>query len=141
MKRLASAHPIVAAVACALLALQPSAGSAGAPAAAVRSVPDRPASTTRSWLIEDFRAEVHVKRSGDIDVTETLQVRFEGSYNGIFRTIPVQYVTPRGLTCGSGSPVWRTDRAASWTTRRAASAIIERSRYGCRVRPMPSGRS
>jgi uncharacterized membrane protein YgcG len=71
------------------------------PAAAMEPDPARlaqPPSTARSWRIEDFRAEIHVKRSGEIDVTETLQVRFEGSYNGIFRTIPVQYVTPRGFT-------------------------------------------
>ena len=57
-----------------------------------------PRTVARSWVIEDFRAEIHVKRSGVIDVAETLRVRFEGSYNGIFRTIPIQYVTPRGLT-------------------------------------------
>ncbi|MDP2481727.1 MAG: DUF2207 domain-containing protein [Candidatus Palauibacterales bacterium] len=45
----------------------------------------------RSWYVEDFHAELHVQRSGEVEVVETLRVRFEGSYNGIFRTIPIQY--------------------------------------------------
>jgi uncharacterized membrane protein YgcG len=59
----------------------------------------------RSWLIEDFRAEVHVPRSGKVDVTETIRVRFEGSYNGIFRTIPIQYRTRANLNYTLGLDV------------------------------------
>lgn len=74
----------------------PAAGPPGGAGSSERSgtVP----AAARSWLIEDFRAEIHVRRSGEIEVTETLRVRFEGSYNGIFRTIPVQYVNPHGFT-------------------------------------------
>jgi hypothetical protein len=32
-----------------------------------------------------------------VDVVETLKVRFQGSYNGIFRTIPIQYRTRANL--------------------------------------------
>lgn len=56
-----------------------------------------PPAPVRSWLIEDFHADVHVHRSGVVEVVETLQVRFEGSYNGIFRTIPIQYRTRANL--------------------------------------------
>jgi len=47
----------------------------------------------RSWSIAEFRSEIQVHRSGRVDVTETLRVRFEGAWNGIFRTIPIQYRT------------------------------------------------
>lgn len=51
----------------------------------------------RSWSIDSFRADVHVLRSGVVEVVETLAVRFEGSYNGIFRTIPIEYRTRANL--------------------------------------------
>ncbi len=52
----------------------------------------------RSWVIEHFEAEVRVLKSGEIVVTETIQPRFEGSYNGIYRTIPVDYRTDAGFS-------------------------------------------
>lgn len=51
----------------------------------------------RSWRLESFHAEVEVFRSGQMVVTETLRPRFDGQYNGIFRTIPVEYRTPSGF--------------------------------------------
>lgn len=51
----------------------------------------------RSWRLESFHADVEVFRSGQIVVTETIRPRFEGRYNGIFRTIPVEYRTPAGF--------------------------------------------
>ncbi len=56
-----------------------------------------PPATLRSWRIEEFHAEVQVLRGGDVEVVETIRVRFEGSYNGIFRTIPVRYRTRTNL--------------------------------------------
>ena len=73
------------------------------PAAPVEA--DPPAPLVRSWHIEDFRADVHVMRSGIVEVVETLRVRFEGSYNGIFRTIPVQYRTREHLNFKLGLEV------------------------------------
>ncbi|MGB5675050.1 MAG: DUF2207 domain-containing protein [Gemmatimonadota bacterium] len=62
-------------------------------------------STLRSWRVEDFRADVHVLRSGVVEVVETLKVRFEGTYNGIFRTIPVEYRTRANLNYTLGLEV------------------------------------
>lgn len=63
------------------------------------------AATVRSWYVEDFHAEVRVGRDGDVEVIETLRVRFEGSYNGIFRTIPIQYRTRANLNYTLGLEV------------------------------------
>ena len=43
----------------------------------------------RSWRLESFDVPLEVQPDGSLTVTETLQPRFVGSYNGIFRTIPV----------------------------------------------------
>jgi len=51
----------------------------------------------RSLVIESFHADLAVNRDGSLDVSETIQPRFAGSWNGIFRTIPVEYRTPQGL--------------------------------------------
>jgi uncharacterized protein (TIGR04222 family) len=51
----------------------------------------------RSLVIESFHADVGVNVDGSIDVTETIRPRFAGSWNGIFRTIPVEYRTPQGM--------------------------------------------
>ena len=51
----------------------------------------------RSLVIERFDAEVVVSPEGVTYVTETIQPRFTGEWNGIFRTIPVEYRTPQGF--------------------------------------------
>ncbi len=51
----------------------------------------------RSLVIEKFEVEVIVNPDGTLDVTETIQPRFTGSWNGIYRTIPVEYATPQGF--------------------------------------------
>jgi uncharacterized membrane protein YgcG len=51
----------------------------------------------RSWRLESFQATLEVHPDGSLTVTERLQPRFSGSYNGIFRTIPVDYRTPEGF--------------------------------------------
>lgn len=52
------------------------------------------AAQERSWRIENFHADIRVLESGAIEVTETIRPRFNGSYNGIYRTIPVEYRIP-----------------------------------------------
>ena len=48
--------------------------------------------------IQNFDAHVVVTRDGLIDVTETIQVNFIGGpWHGLYRTIPIEYVTPQGL--------------------------------------------
>src|SRR5881394_611838 len=54
-------------------------------------------SAQRSYSIERFDARIRVNRDATVDVTETITARFVGSYNGLFRTIPVQYRTAQGL--------------------------------------------
>ena len=51
----------------------------------------------RSLAIERFNANITVNRDGTIDVVETITARFNGSWNGLFRTIPVEYRTPQGF--------------------------------------------
>jgi len=51
----------------------------------------------RSLSIERFDADVAVARDATIEVTETLRVRFTGEWNGLYRTIPVEYRTPQGF--------------------------------------------
>lgn len=51
----------------------------------------------RSLLLERFEAEIAVRPDGVVEVTETLRARFTGKWNGLFRTIPIEYRTPQGL--------------------------------------------
>ena len=53
--------------------------------------PSPAAAQERSWLIESFHADIRVLENGSIEVTETIRPRFDGSYNGIYRTISVEY--------------------------------------------------
>jgi uncharacterized membrane protein YgcG len=55
------------------------------------------ASAQRSYSIERFAARVTVNRDASLDVTETITARFNGTYNGLFRTIPVEYRNSAGL--------------------------------------------
>ena len=51
----------------------------------------------RSYVVERFDATIRVQRDAGLDVAEAISVRFTGSWNGIYRTIPVVYRTPQGL--------------------------------------------
>jgi uncharacterized membrane protein len=51
----------------------------------------------RQLSIQNFRAEIAVLPDGTIDVTETIQARFTGSWRGLYRTIPVEYRSPQGF--------------------------------------------
>ena len=48
-------------------------------------------------VIAAFGESVTVDKSGSIQVEERLVPRFTGTWNGIYRTIPIQYKTPQGL--------------------------------------------
>jgi hypothetical protein len=56
-----------------------------------------PAIAERTLVVQSFEATVNVETDGSILVEETIVPRFTGSWNGIFRTIPIQYRTPQGL--------------------------------------------
>ena len=48
--------------------------------------------------IENFDAHIDVTSNGTIDVTETIRAHFIGTnWHGLYRSIPVEYVTPQGL--------------------------------------------
>lgn len=51
----------------------------------------------RELFIQRFHADILVAADGSITVTENITVRFVGSWNGIFRNIPVQYTIGPGL--------------------------------------------
>ena len=53
---------------------------------------------TRELRIENFHSETLVMPDGTIDVTENIQAHFIGGpWHGLYRTIPVEYVTPQGM--------------------------------------------
>jgi hypothetical protein len=56
-----------------------------------------PLSAQRSIVIERFDVDIDVRADGTIEVVETIRLRFTGSWNGIYREIPVEYRTPQGL--------------------------------------------
>ncbi len=56
-----------------------------------------PASAQRAIVVERFDADVGVNRDGTIDVAETIRAHFVGSWNGIYRVIPVKYRTNEDL--------------------------------------------
>src|SRR5450631_466780 len=51
----------------------------------------------RELHIHTFHAEIVVMPDSSIDVTETIGVEFVGSFQGIYRTIPVEYDGPGGF--------------------------------------------
>ena len=56
-----------------------------------------PAHAQRTLVIERFDAEITVNADGGVAVVETIRPRFTGSWNGIYRTIPIEYRTPQGF--------------------------------------------
>jgi uncharacterized membrane protein len=55
------------------------------------------AAQERSLELERFHADIEVQADGDIEVLESISIRFRGRWNGIFRTIPVEYRRANGL--------------------------------------------
>jgi hypothetical protein len=56
-----------------------------------------PTAGQRTLVIDRFDAKIDVAADGSIAVEEVIQPTFTGSWNGIYRTIPVEYRTPQGL--------------------------------------------
>lgn len=70
----------------------------------------------RQLTIEDFDADIRVHADGSFDVTETLRVRFDGSWNGLERELFFDHETAEGrrtrlrldlgeITDGAGNPL------------------------------------
>jgi uncharacterized membrane protein len=55
------------------------------------------AAQQKSYHIERFDARIRVNRDASVDVTETITARFVGSWNGLYRMIPVKYRNAQGL--------------------------------------------
>jgi uncharacterized membrane protein YgcG len=56
------------------------------------------AAPAKELRIEKFSSEIVVAPNGSIDVTEVITVRFIGGpWHGLYRSIPVEYVTPQQL--------------------------------------------
>jgi uncharacterized membrane protein len=56
-----------------------------------------PATAQRTLVIERFDSTIEVSADGSIRVEEHIVPRFTGTWNGIFRTIPIEYRSPQGL--------------------------------------------
>jgi uncharacterized membrane protein len=56
-----------------------------------------PALAQRTLVIERFDSTIAVSADGSILVEEYIVPKFSGTWNGIFRTIPIQYESPQGL--------------------------------------------
>src|SRR5262249_60610291 len=52
--------------------------------------------SARELRVEKFDAQITVLPGGSVDVTENISFRFIGSWRGVYREIPVEYVTPQG---------------------------------------------
>jgi len=50
----------------------------------------------RSWRIANFDAAIDVHQDGSAFITERITAVFTGQYNGIYRTIPIEYPGPHG---------------------------------------------
>jgi uncharacterized protein (TIGR04222 family) len=82
----------------------------------------------RSYTIERFDAQIRVNRDASLDVSETITARFVGSYNGLYRTIPIKYRNAQGLnwTLGVSLQSARDDRGRDLRT--------ETSREGANIK-------
>lgn len=74
--------------------------------------------------IRDFHAELDVLPDSSLDVTETIDVEFTGAWQGIYRTIPVEYAGPGGFNYS----LFLTDVSAADSD--GASLRIEKQRHG-----------
>jgi len=53
--------------------------------------------SAKTLTIQNFRSEVVVLPDGTISVSETIQAHFAGQWNGVYRTIPVEYIGTGGF--------------------------------------------
>ncbi|HTI03897.1 MAG TPA: LemA family protein [Gemmatimonadales bacterium] len=82
----------------------------------------------KSYSIERFVAQIRVNKDASLDVTETITARFVGSWNGLYRTIPVAYHSPQGLN-------WTLGVSLQSATDDAGRALrTETSREGANVK-------
>jgi uncharacterized membrane protein YgcG len=75
----------------------------------------------RSLAIQRFDATIRVRPDAAIEVTESIVARFTGSWNGIYRTIPVKYRTAQGFNWTLGLALEAATDAAGRPLRVEAS--------------------
>ena len=63
----------------------------------VGATPDVAAAQGRTLTLEEFNSTLTVQEDGTLDIVESLRFRFDGSWNGVFRSIPVEMEDSRGL--------------------------------------------
>lgn len=56
-----------------------------------------PVHAQKRLRVVDFRVELTVNEDGTMQVLESIQYEFTGSWNGVFRDIPINYQAPGGL--------------------------------------------
>jgi len=82
------------------------------------------AASARTLRIRDFHAELDVLPDSSLDVTETIHAEFNGPWQGIYRTIPVEYLGPAGFNYS----LFLTDISA--TDSDGSTLRIEKQRHG-----------
>jgi len=86
--------------------------------------PTASALSTRELRIENFHSETIVLPDGSIDVTETIQAHFIGGpWHGLYRSIPVEYVTPQGLNYSLFLDVKRVADASGRSLKYESSSV------------------
>jgi hypothetical protein len=86
-----------------------------------------PPAWARELRVHNFQAEIFVLPDSTLEVTETIEVQFIGSYQGVFRTIPVEYPGPGGFNYS----LFVTDESANEGPRGDGAPLrIERRREG-----------
>jgi len=87
--------------------------------------------SARELHLRSFRAEIVVMPDSSVDVTEIFSAQFIGSWQGLYRTIPVEYPGPSGFNYS----LLLTDiRAAEGEDAAGPSLRLERSRQGGSLR-------
>jgi hypothetical protein len=68
----------------------------GAVAVALLCTVAAPLAAQRTLEIQRFHSDILVRRNGTLAITETIEVHFTGSWNGLLRSVPVEYDTGYG---------------------------------------------
>jgi len=53
--------------------------------------------SARELKIQQFSAKIFVETDSSLNVTETIEANFIGAWHGLYRTIPIEYITPQGF--------------------------------------------
>jgi len=80
----------------------------------------------REIHILNFHADLDVLPDSTLDVTETIRVEFTGSWQGLYRTIPVEYDGPGGFNY----TLFLSDERATATSPTGEPLRIEKHRQG-----------